>query len=332
MEKRKVQVTGGSSYIVTLPKEWIKKRGIKKNDVLNLMSQPDGSLLISDESQNERDRKTIEIDVEKIDRTNLLFRMLVGAYIKGYTSIVVSSASPLTASLREIVRKFVKNTVGLEIIEEDEKKIEISDLLSPLEMPFNRTIKRMYMLVKNMHKDAVFGLSNGDKKILAEIIERDTEIDRLYWLIAHQYNSVCYSGKPSSKIDISPESGVYYFINAKTIERIGDHAVRMSQNAMKILDSDVGEDIMNGIKRASEMSLEIFTRSIDSWLRGDIFMANENIESIEELIGYCDEISDGIIKKSGITAIALGNIIESIRRTGEYSTDISEMAINYLIR
>ena len=31
MEIRKVQVTGGSSYVITLPKEWIKENKIEKN-------------------------------------------------------------------------------------------------------------------------------------------------------------------------------------------------------------------------------------------------------------------------------------------------------------
>ena len=30
MEIRRVQITGGSSYVITLPKEWIRKVNIKK--------------------------------------------------------------------------------------------------------------------------------------------------------------------------------------------------------------------------------------------------------------------------------------------------------------
>ncbi|MHA1292848.1 MAG: AbrB/MazE/SpoVT family DNA-binding domain-containing protein [Promethearchaeota archaeon] len=36
IEHRKVQQTGGSSFIISLPKEWIKKHEIKKNDPLKL--------------------------------------------------------------------------------------------------------------------------------------------------------------------------------------------------------------------------------------------------------------------------------------------------------
>ena len=37
MELRKVQVSGGSSFIISLPKEWAIKNGIKKNDKVGVI-------------------------------------------------------------------------------------------------------------------------------------------------------------------------------------------------------------------------------------------------------------------------------------------------------
>ncbi len=324
-------MTGGSSYIITLPKDWVKRQGIKKNDLLTLIPQPDGSLLIAQEEWEEQSRKSVEIDAETIDDSRLLFRILVGAYIKGCSSMIIRAKRALPPTLRETVRNFVQSTVGLEIIEEDEKRIEVKDLLSPSEMPFDRTIKRMYMLVRKMHEDAISGLMKGDRELLEGMEKRDTEIDRLYWLIAHQYNSALGNRKTSLKMGASPEAGVYYFIIAKTIERVGDHAVRIAENSLRIIEGEPDKRILREISKASEISLKIFTNSIDCWLRKDMMAANENINSVERLIAYCEDIG-GMLRNDGKMAAYLGNILESIRRTGEYSTDISEMAINYLIK
>ena len=43
IEHRKVQMTGGSSFIISLPKEWITSHKIEKNDTLGILSQPDGN-------------------------------------------------------------------------------------------------------------------------------------------------------------------------------------------------------------------------------------------------------------------------------------------------
>ena len=45
MEIRRVQMTGGASFVVTLPKDWAEGQKIKKNDPVGLIVQPDGTLL-----------------------------------------------------------------------------------------------------------------------------------------------------------------------------------------------------------------------------------------------------------------------------------------------
>jgi len=37
MEIRKVQLTGGSSYVITLPKDWVQNQKIKKNEPLGMI-------------------------------------------------------------------------------------------------------------------------------------------------------------------------------------------------------------------------------------------------------------------------------------------------------
>ena len=43
-EFRKLQVTGGSTIIVSLPKEWVKSNDLKKGDVVSLEELASGDL------------------------------------------------------------------------------------------------------------------------------------------------------------------------------------------------------------------------------------------------------------------------------------------------
>jgi phosphate uptake regulator len=43
-EQRKLQITGGSTYILSLPKEWITRNQLKKGSAMILREQDDGSL------------------------------------------------------------------------------------------------------------------------------------------------------------------------------------------------------------------------------------------------------------------------------------------------
>ena len=65
---RKVQKTGGSTLIVSLPKKWTEDTGIKAGSQIKLMNQPDGSLVINpslDVSENIKDVKVLESSQEK---------------------------------------------------------------------------------------------------------------------------------------------------------------------------------------------------------------------------------------------------------------------------
>ena len=84
METRKVQMTGGSSYVITLPKEWITGLKIKKNDPLGVEVQPDGTLIITPKTTTEQVQTTKEIKIDEIDDPKYLFRQLIGTYIRGY--------------------------------------------------------------------------------------------------------------------------------------------------------------------------------------------------------------------------------------------------------
>ena len=49
MESRKLQKTGGSTLIVSLPKKWIKKNNLKQVQEVRLIKQPDGTMTIDPE-------------------------------------------------------------------------------------------------------------------------------------------------------------------------------------------------------------------------------------------------------------------------------------------
>ena len=94
MDIRKVQVTGGSSYIITLPKDWIDKLHVQKNDPLGLISQPDGTLLVTKNITDVQVQSGREFDVSSINDPAYLFRLLIGAYIAGFTTIRITAKTP----------------------------------------------------------------------------------------------------------------------------------------------------------------------------------------------------------------------------------------------
>ncbi|MFX1524345.1 MAG: PhoU domain-containing protein [Promethearchaeota archaeon] len=330
METRKVQKTGGSSYIISLPKVWINKHGVEKNDTLAILSQPDGNLLITPQLDNEQALKTKEIIVDDYYDENFLFRVLIGAYIMGFSRIVIKSSKKFDASMRDIITHFTQIAIGPEIVEESNNFIAIKDLLNPKEMPFEKTIKRMYILVQGMHEDSINALESGNKELAEEVIRRDNDVDRLHWLIGRQSHIVLRDIILCQKMGITLEQASHFQQMSRFLERIGDHASKIAKNVLVLIKYKIDDNLKEEIKTVSILSLELLNKSLDAWLQRSITLANENIEDIKELISTTEKINLSTNNNPHIS-IAIGYIIESIRRTAEYSGDISEIIINNLV-
>jgi phosphate uptake regulator len=317
--------------MITLPKDWARSYKIKKNDPLGVVVQPDGTLLITPETKREQLQRIKEFDITDVDEATYFFRLLIGAYISGYSIIKINSKKKMEPFQWEVVRNFIQMTVGQEVSEETENMVVIRDLLNPGEMPFDNTVKRMYMIVKGMHSDAINVLSNKDYMVARHTISRDNEVDKLHWLIERQYNLIFRNVDLLDKMGVTREWATNYYLTSRILERIGDHAVIIAKNTLYLEGKRLNKKIVNKIISASNLAMKILDNSVESLYKKKLKDVNDNIESVKKLEALCGEINALALQQKGIIAHSLGYIVESIRRIGEYAVNISENVINHVV-
>lgn len=334
IETRKVQKTGGSSYIISLPIDWIKSHKIdinQKGYSLGIITQPDGNLLITPNPNSEELLISKEFNIDEIQDYNFLFRILIGAYVMGYSRIIIKASKKFEPFVRDCVNNFTQVAIGPEIIEESNQVFIIKDLLNPKQMPFEKTIRRMYILASSMHEDAIEALESRNQDLAKEVIKRDDEIDRLHWLVGRQAHIILKDIILCQKMGVTLQEANQFQFFSKFLERIGDHAVKIAYNTLKIIELDINEDLVKKISSASKLSLKLLDNSLDAWLQKDIGLANNNIEAVKDLIKECEDLLSDFNDSKMESSVAVSYIAESIRRTGEYASDISEIIINSLI-
>ncbi|MDD3856486.1 MAG: phosphate uptake regulator PhoU [Methanoculleus sp.] len=331
MEIRKVQITGGSSYIVSLPKQWIKASKIQKNDPVGLIVQPDGSLLITPKISGEAVYRTRIFEVSATTDRPYLLRLLIGAYVAGFTAIRLESKGRMPPFVLQLVREFTQMAIGQEVVGETDSSITVKDLLNPAEMPFENTVKRMHVLARGMQQDAMTALRTHDADLAQDVIVRDMEVDRLHWLVARQDNLIGIDAALSRRMGIPVNQAAYYFLVSRIIERIADHATRVAHNALTLTDREVEAATLDLMDEASALALEIFAWSMEAFHSGDIKKANTTLQRVSNLEEKVREINTQVIRLEAATAIPTGQITDSIRRIGEYSGDICESVINYTV-
>ncbi|MBC7129385.1 MAG: phosphate uptake regulator PhoU [Thermoplasmatales archaeon] len=318
MELRKVQVSGGSSFIISLPKEWAIKNGIKKNDKVGVIEARDGNIVIIPKMKKIKER-VIEFDAEGDE--NYIFRLLLASYVDGYNIIILKSKE-IKPSIRNVVKKFIKCSIGFEIIEEGRHSIIIKDFLNPSELPFEKIISRIFSVVLSMHEDLIYAIRNRNEEILKDIIARDDDVDRLHWLISRQYNIL-------SRNIFGEEIFINYPLLSRILERCADHAVRMAEGIKNL--NKIGKELEEKIISAEIFSLKIFKMSMKSFFGKNLEEANECIEMAKKINDKCVKINNEAIGKDAKSVIHIGQISDSIRRFAEYSADIAEYVTDYIV-
>ncbi|MGZ4919905.1 MAG: AbrB/MazE/SpoVT family DNA-binding domain-containing protein, partial [Halobacteriota archaeon] len=94
MEIRKVQLTGKSSYTVSLPKPWAANLGLKEQSNVAITTMPDGSLrIIPSDHVKPPGRRVFSIDGIFDDA---LARYVIAIYIAGYETFELKAQKILS--------------------------------------------------------------------------------------------------------------------------------------------------------------------------------------------------------------------------------------------
>lgn len=329
IETRKVQQTGGSTYIVSLPKQWAEKVGIETGMRVSLQAQPDGKLLI-DPILEKREIKTKRIDVTGCE-VKALERDIIAAYLHGYDRIELSSERIL-AEQKQTIRKVCYKLIGPEIIEESTNCVVIQDLLNPNELSIKKGVQRMFLIAGSMQKDAVRALKTIDYDLALDVSQRDDEVDRLYLLISKQFRSILRGGRMLDSAETNIEEYHEFRMAANQLERIADHAQKIANVASK-LQRPVSNEVLEKIEKLNNAYIELVRQSIEALFDADTSLANQVIDSVDNMRACVEELHASILKlESHEIMISLGIVVDSLSRIGDLSSNIAEIAINTAIR
>jgi phosphate uptake regulator len=330
MEGRKLQLTGGSTYVVSLPKKWIVAAGLKAGDTVFVDTEPDGSISVRPQPREKAAVRKKVLEQKDDEHRDHLLRKLIGAYISGYGLIEVKFPTDLGPFVRRVSRDFSRMVIGPEVIEESRNSIVIQDLSDPAELSAEKCIRRMYMTDRAMLEDAVQALKSGDEALARDVSQRDQDVDRLYWMVAKQYNTAHRSLRGTG--DAAAFAGIQnHRLIAKLLERVGDHAERIAANVPVLSPKGLESRLAKELDAATASALEILDKAFNALVTENIDAANAAVDSRGPHQKLIDSLQHHVATRKGEELLALGEVVDSIDRAAGYATDIAEIAINHAI-
>lgn len=328
METRKLQKTGGSTYIVSLPKHWVIASKLKEGDLVSMVIDNNGLLVLDPTLGSRKATSKTEILVEDEENSTHFLRRLIGLYISGHDEIVVRARTRIPPDVRKAVRDFTRRVIGSEIVEESSNSISVQDVADHSHLDMKKILKRMHLMSRSMHVDAMEALIEGNRDLAGDVVSRDDEVDRLYWFVSKQQSMLVRDSSVARKMGLGVSEASFYLSAAKALERIADHAARIAHSAGAISSEKIPEKIAREMQNYGGTAVSVLDRSVESLLRVDLKLANDVADESERLREKGEVLIQQVMDHKGKFAVPLARVVESLERAALYSADIAEIAIN----
>lgn len=321
MEKRKIQRSGGSSFSVTLPKKWVEAHRLKEQDFVVSFQDGDSLVLLPSSILQKQFKKKIHLGGLKEDD---LRREIIACYILGFDELEILG-KPITKEERLTIRRTAQALAGFEIIEDSTNLIVIKNILHPEKFSFNESIDKMFSMMYSMFQDAVASVTKNEKKLAQDVIERDYDIDKFYFLILRQSRYLLQNKIFEGELKFSPLKVLYYEGIAIQLERIADHAVKIAQIVVDNHSSSFTKKLRQALEDTTQKILpllkegEDFVRDIDKTRAHKMLNTGPKINKLLSMFSL--EIMKQDSARAGILSDSLDRLYGYIRNMAELTID-----------
>lgn len=345
---RKIQVTGRGSFIVSLPKDWVLDSDLKKGSQLAFKIQEDSSLLLVPRSVLEQRKEmkstlnefTVAI-TQKEDPQSIERRLKSLYVVSAHVIRIRFRAGELTPQQKNAITKTVRMLLGSEIISEVPSEITIQVLINHPEFPIEKAIRRMLAIATIMDRDAVSALTNFDETLLNNVIDSDSDLDRLNLYVVRQLKYGIERNMYKEMGFSSPKEFLGYRIVTKNLENVGNNAVGTAKNILALkqmidqellyLRDPLDEEVYADVLEFTSFCRRLLEDSLKALFKRDYQIADEIISRFMSTgLDLEKKAVNLMLSKTmdpNVTSV-LRLVLDNARKMMEYGRDIAEVTLN----
>jgi phosphate uptake regulator len=309
--ERQVQIAGGSTFTLSLPREWGDAQDLQKGDSLYLYR--DSDRLIVAPSTVERRPDAAEIDTTDVSGEALEQR-IKAAYTAGCERITVTAEGELGTELTRAVTRTVEMLIGMEVESRSDDELEIHDHLDADAISLDQSIVQMRQLALGMQSDAVEAVRMNDDMLARRVVERDEYVDRLFAFVSRGLHRGLEDVNELTRLNVNRKTALYYYKIARQLERVADRAERIAGVGCD-QSGRPDEQLSGEFKRLVSGATDVVERALSDDTDGAI-------EAHCEVAERLDAIDDELAGRADPDAYLYGTVVESARRTSQHGLNI----------
>ncbi|CCC40713.1 phosphate uptake regulator PhoU [Haloquadratum walsbyi] len=332
METRKVQLSGGTTYTVSLPKKWAQEHGIGSGSVLALHPSGDGSLLVEATADRSCIDQGVTVDISTISETALRQRILA-LHAVGFDTVTLRDNAGSGHEKARTVEETLRELSGFELLEVNEHRIKLTNLIDAQNVDIKKSVRRLRLVTLAMHRDAVSAVINTNEELAERVIDRDDEADKLFRMITRHFRRSLTDLYEVEKLALDRDELFEYYYTARQFERIADHAEKIARFTLRP-DATISSTHTETLSSLGDATRSIITDAADAVLTdGDITTANTAITKHEDLSTRLTDLDRELYDHDVPSeAYVLGLLLDSLKRSAEYGINIASIAIQQITR
>ncbi len=326
MDLRKLQEMGGGTSLISLPKEWVKMNNLRKGSLLSVEKTPDNRLLIYPFQKDERESRKIDIPYPAEYREYIL-NQITGAYLMGYDIITIQAKERMSYQDREMIKQGVRHLVGLEIVEEDAHFITTQFLPEPATLSPEKILRRINMISRGMHRDAITALLEKDEQLVKVVAERDDEVDRSYFLLVRLIRSAVMNSRLASSFKLSQIDCLDYRVAANLLESIGDRSTNLARTVSKMQSISLNSEVSKKLDEASKLLEEEQDLALKTFLTRRAEAAKGVVKLSGDIQKVLTELEQSTATMGKTLHSLMLDIVSSMNSIRKYHIDIADLAV-----
>lgn len=327
MQTRKVQLTGGSTYTVSLPKAWADDIDLSPGDTVSLFPR-EKTLLV--EPNTGSDDWEISLDIGDCS-TAVVRRTVQALYTSGFDRVTLESPTGLGDG-RRVITSTARNLIGLETIDADETGVTLQTLLDSGTVSVEQSTMQLRQVALSMHQEALDALLAGEEMRAEHVIERDEQVDRLYAMISRHFQRSLVSLRETDVLELDQADLYDYQTTARQLERVADHAEKIARLTGR-LEAPPEGDLAADLRTHASDARGIVERATSTILAdAAVETAHDAIDDRDTITAELDDLERTLHDRPVVDGHLIALAIDSLRRTADYGANVAETALQSAAR
>jgi len=335
MELRRLQHIKGGSFTLSLPKEWVEKRKLKRGEEIAVFEEEDGSLRLYPIKMEREEPAEVVLALEDFPEVRALEYCIGTYYIQGSNRISIASKKMIPADVKKRLKLLRMELPGVEVAEETADVVSFHVMIDPAAFLLESLIEKTASFSLHLQEDAVKSILKNDFQLASEVIERSREALRHYRMTIRQVALASFSKTIARKVGVKNcRECVTFALIARDLNRLVYHSSSIARQFL-FLESKakISREILRMIEDVSSIVHEMQRDAVQSFLKKDVMLAIATMGRMSDVRRKEETLLTTILKKvkDADLAVALSHITRDLRRIAGYSVAIADDAMNRIL-